>query len=90
MPKSATAWAGVSYFFPISTASYGTLLAALAAGGSMAEQWKKEDPDSDSEVSGAIETDEVRGRADEDADEADEFDEEDLDDEEDDEENTTF
>jgi hypothetical protein len=53
----------------------------------MADQWKNEDPDSDSEVSGAIESDEVRGRADED-DEADEFDEEDLDDEED--ESTTF
>ena len=54
----------------------------------MADQWKSGEPERDGEVSSPIETDEVRGRADE---EADEFeDEEDLDEEEDDEESTTF
>jgi len=53
----------------------------------MADQWKDGDPETDGEVSSGVESEEVRGRADEEPDEFD--DEEDLDEEED-EESTTF
>src|SRR3954451_11346710 len=85
IPKSATGWAGLSYFFPISADSNGTRLAALRPGGSMANQ--PNSPDNDTDTRG-IADEEIRGGVDE---EGDDFeDEDDLDEEEEEEEGGTL